>query len=383
MELNLNRFVRYRRLALLIGVAFIGADCRAQQPVEQGIAPGIPFEAANVASRDGDGYVISWRAPRVHDIRIYAGNDPQNVGRSTLVGRGGANGQVTVSTLPSASRWYFALVPDHGDPLVIATRSLHLTTAANFRDAGGYRTVDGKWVRMALAYRSNGLGHLTDDELVQLDRLNIKVVCDLRTAEEIQRSPDRVPQGATDVSADVLADDADLIRGMMSGGGAQNVKDGQQSPNARPQPAAHSRKALEQRIYRDFVRLPSAQNAYRSLLERLADPTELPTVFHCTAGKDRTGWAEAVFLTILGVPRSTIVQDYLLTNQFLRDDALKIVRQSMGPSAPSKTVANPEALKAAFDEVKRDYGTFGNYLSRGLHLSDATLAAIRRNFLAD
>jgi protein-tyrosine phosphatase len=249
--------------------------------------------------------------------------------------------------------------------LVIATRSLHLTTAANFRDAGGYRTVDGKWVRMGLAYRSNGLGHLTDDELAQLDRLNIKVVCDLRTAEEIQRSPDRVPQGATDVSADVLADDAELMRGLMSGAGAQNVKD------------------LEQRIYRDFVRLPSAQNAYRSLLERLADPTELPTVFHCTAGKDRTGWAEAVFLTILGVPRSTIVQDYLLTNQFLRDDALKIVRQSMSPAAPPKVVANPAALEAAFDQVKLDYGTFGNYLSQGLHLSDATLAAIRQNFLAN
>jgi protein-tyrosine phosphatase len=382
MELNLSRFARYRRLALLIGLVFIGADCRAQQPIKQDISPGIPFEAASVASRDGHDYIISWRAPRVHHILIYAGSDPQNVGRSTLMGRGGGNRQVTVSTLPSALRWYFALVPDHGDPLVIATRSLHLSTAANFRDAGGYRTVDGKWVRMGLAYRSNSLAHLTDDELAQLDRLNIKVVCDLRTAEEIQRSPDRVPQGATDVSADVLADDADLIRGMMSGGGAQNVKDGSRSASANPQHATGSRKDLEQRIYRDFVRLPSAQNAYRSLLERLADPTELPTVFHCTAGKDRTGWAEAVFLTILGVPRSTIVRDYMLTNQFLRDDALKIVRQSMSPSAPSKIVADPAALQAAFDEVERDYGTFGNYLSRGLHLSDATLAAIRQNFLA-
>src|SRR5208282_312572 len=178
--------------------------------------------------------------------------DPANVGREALVGKGGGNGQVSVANLTPGLRWYFALVPDHGDPLVIATRSLHLTTAANFRDAGGYRTADGKWVRMGLAYRSNGIGNLTDEELAQLERLNIQVVCDLRTADEIRRSPDRVPHGASDVSADVLADDADLIRGMMSGAGTQNAKDGQQSSNTGAQHAAPSGKDLEQRIYRDF-----------------------------------------------------------------------------------------------------------------------------------
>jgi protein-tyrosine phosphatase len=378
--MNLNRFAGYRRLALLVGLALIWAGCDAHQ--ERAIA-GIPFEAANVESRGGNDYVISWRAPGVRHVRIYAGTDPASVGRADLVGRGGGNGQVSVSSLTPGLRWYFALVPDHGDPLVIATRSLQLTTAANFRDAGGYRTADGKWVRMGLAYRSNGIGNLTDEELAQLERLNIQVVCDLRTADEIRRSPDRVPHGASDVSADVLADDADLIRGMMSGAGTQNAKDGQQSSNTGAQHAAPSGKDLEQRIYQDFVRLPSAQNAYRSLLERLADPAALPTVFHCTAGKDRTGWAEAVFLTILGVPRSTIVRDYELTNKYLRADALKIVRQSMSPSAPSKVFADPAALATAFDEVERDYGTFGDYLRRGLHLSDETLAAIRRNFLAD
>jgi protein-tyrosine phosphatase len=380
--MNLDRFAGYRRLGLLVGLALFWAGCDAHQPTERAIA-GIPFEAASVASRGDNDYIISWRAPRVRHIRIYAGSDPANVGREALVGRGGGNGQVSVANLTPGLRWYFALVPDHGDPLVIATRSLHLSTAANFRDAGGYRTADGKWVRMGLAYRSNGIGNLTDEELTQLERLNIQVVCDLRTADEIRRSPDRVPHGATDVSADVLADDADLIRGMMSGAGAQNAKDGQQSPNPGAQHAALSRKDLEQRIYRDFVRLPSAQNAYRSLLERLADPAALPTVFHCTAGKDRTGWAEAVFLTILGVPRSTIVRDYELTNKYLRADALKIVRQSMSSSAPSKIVADPAALAAAFDEVDRDYGTFDDYVRRGLHLSDETLAAIRQNFLAD
>jgi protein-tyrosine phosphatase len=377
----LDRSGRYRQLAPLIGLACAWAVCEAQ-PIEEGFAPGIPFRAASVESRGGDESVISWRAPRVHHIQIYAGTDPTNIGRAMLVGKGGASGQVIVSHLPSAPRWYFALVPDRGDPLVIAARSLHLTTAANFRDAGGYRTMDGEWVRMGLAYRSNGIGHLTDDELAQIERLNIQVVCDLRTAEEIQRSPDRVPHGATDVSADVLADDSALIHEMASGAGAKQAQDRPQGATTRLQHATPSSKDLEQRIYRDFVRLPSAQRAYRSLFERLADPAELPTVFHCTAGKDRTGWAQAVFLTMLGVPRSTIVRDYELTNEYLRGDALKTLRQSMNGSAPSKVVADPAALDAAFDQVRRDYGSFGNYLSGGLHLSGDVIAAIRQNFLA-
>jgi len=181
-----------------------------------------------------------------------------------------------------------------------------------------------------------------------------------------------MPLGCTDV----LADDADLIHAMLGGGGAQNGNAGQQNANG---PSRHE---LEQRIYRDFVRLGSAQKAYRLLFERLADPAALPTAFHCTAGKDRTGWAEAVFLTILGVPRSTIVQDYELTNEYLRGDALKSIRQSMSQSTPARIVADPAALDAAYDEVMKDYGSFDNYLSQGLHLSDATLAAIRKNFLA-
>jgi protein-tyrosine phosphatase len=292
------------------------------------------------------------------------------------VGRGRGWGQAILSELPAAPRWYFELLPDHGEPLVIADRSLHLTTAANFRDAGGYRTEDGKWVRMGLVYRSNGIEHLTDEELAQIDRLHIKLVCDLRTAEEIRRGPDRVPEGVADISADVLADDADLIHSMITGG-----RPSQDDATAQVPPTP-SREGSEERIYRDFVRLPSAQKAYRALFERLADPAQLPTVFHCTAGKDRTGWAQAVLLTILGVPRATIVEDYLLTNQYLRSDGLNSVRQSMGASTPSKIVANSAALDAAFDQVMQEYGSFDRYLHGGLHLSRATLAALHRNFLA-
>ena len=385
-----TRILRHGQLALLLyGVFFsLAGDARQHATVE----PRIPFEAAAV-SADGHSFVVSWRADHIQHIRILAGTDPDHIGRDRLVGEGVGTGQLTVSDLPSASRWYFELLPDRGEPLVITDRSLHLTTAMNFRDAGGYRTEDGRWVRMGLVYRSNGLEHLTDEELARIERLHIKLVCDLRTAEEIRRGPDRVPEGAVDISADVLSDDADLMHSMIAGGGASQggagaangpgTASGTDTPGGGAAPAPPpSREGLEERIYRDFVRLPSAQKAYRALFERLADPTQLPTVFHCTAGKDRTGWAQAVFLTILGVPRPTVVEDYVLTNQYLRGAALNSISQSVGGVTASKLVANPASLDAAFDQVMQEYGSFDRYLHQGLHLSDATLAALRKNFLA-
>ena len=213
-----KRLARLWPLALLVCGAVFGlpGDARLQLAA---VEPPIPFEVAAV-SGNGHAYVVSWRADRIQHVHILAGTDPDHIGRDRLVGEGAGTGQLTVSDLSSTPRWYFELLPDRGEPLVIADRSLHFTTAANFRDAGGYRTEDGKWVRMGLVYRSNGIEHLTDEELAQIGRLHIKLVCDLRTAEEVRRGPDRVPAGAADISADVLADDADLMHSLTGGGAA-------------------------------------------------------------------------------------------------------------------------------------------------------------------
>jgi protein-tyrosine phosphatase len=360
---------RTRRLALSLYGAFFWLS-GVVHGQSNSAASHIPFTAAAV-SASGPDFVVSWRADHIQHVRILAATDPDHFDPERLVAEGSESGQATVSTLSAAPRWYFKLQPNRGEPLVIADRALHLVTAANFRDAGGYRTSDGRWVRMGLVYRSNGIEHLSDAELKQIENLHIKLVCDLRTDEERLRAPDRVPGGATDISADVLAGDADLIHSMIAGGSA-----------ATGVPASPlSKEDLEERIYRDFVRLPSARKAYSMLFERLADPTQLPTVFHCTAGKDRTGWAQAIFLTLLGVPRSTVVEDYVLTNQYLQGAALDSVHQSVRAASVPKITADPAALDAAFKEVAESYGSFGRYLHDGLHLSDATLAALHKNFL--
>ena len=132
-----------------------------------------------------------------------------------------------------------------------------------------------------------------------------------------------------------------------------------------------------------FVSGASAHDAYHLLMTRLADSDGVD-VYHCTAGKDRTGWASAVLLKILGVPQPTIMEDYLASNRYLAEK-----NRTMFASLPPErvTVLEPvmtvraSYLEAAFAEVELRYGAFERYLSDGLHLDAETLARLRARFL--
>jgi len=338
----------------------------------------IPFSSASVTSIDNRTFNIGWSAPNVTAVAVYAGTDPAKIGRDQPVGADGTTGRVSVANLPPASRWYFQLSPDHGGSLIIADRSLNLASAPNFRDAGGYRTTDGRWVKMGLLYRSDQLDHLTPEDLATLHADGIHLVCDLRTDTERAQGKDRVPDGAESLIADVAGSDSS------SSGIAKLLSDPRQA-----EAMLGGGKGVQFMIdaNRKFVTAPSALKAYKAVFERLADPAMLPAVYHCTAGKDRTGWAQAIFLTIMGVPREAITQDYLLSNDTLRGKNERMLAMMRGGRIDPAWIkplldVRPEYLDAAFDEVSKRYGSMDNYLHQGLGLSDDTLNALRREFLA-
>ena len=233
------------------------------------VAAKILFDAASVDSFDNKHFSISWSAHGVNHIWIYAGVDPNHIDQTRLVAEVAGRGSVSVSDLPPAARWYFELVPDHGDPLVIADRSPHLQTAGNLRDIGGYRTDDGKWVRMGIAYRSNEISHLTPAEIEALTTVGLKLDIDLRTIAERERGPDRLPAGVAEISANVLVDDAAQIQEFVA------------TPPGAPKPDIVK---MNQAFYRDFVSSPGAEAAYHTLFEKAANPASQPMLFHCSAG---------------------------------------------------------------------------------------------------
>lgn len=340
----------------------------------------IPFtEAAVTSDNQGDahGVNLAWMAPGADTVDVYAGADPANIARTQPVGHGAATGSVTVADLPGASRTYFELVPDHGAPLTIADRDLHLASAPNFRDAGGYRTADGKWVRMGLLYRSDQLDRLSPADLDTLHGEGIHLVCDLRTDVERKQGMDRLPEGAQAMIADVAGGDSSSsgIAKLLSSGG-------------NPEHVLGNGRGVQLMIdaNRQFVESVTAKAAYKTLFERLADPKMLPATFHCTAGKDRTGWAQAVFLSIMGVPRETIMRDYLLSNGNLKaknDKMMAALKGRIDPALLEPLLGvRPEYLQAGFDAVDKDYGSMDRYVRDGLGLSDATIQALRSEFLA-
>ncbi|MFD0361254.1 tyrosine-protein phosphatase [Nocardia sp. GCM10030253] len=224
-------------------------------------------------------------------------------------------------------------------------RSLNLQGVQNARDAGGYRTTDGRFVRTGLVFRTGQLNNATPVDLADLTQRQVRYVDDLRTVYERAIGPDKVPAGATAHWDDVIgqAPPQTLITTLTGGDD----------------------------LYRAFITAPGANQAFSSVLRDIIDTEDGAVLFHCTAGKDRTGWTSAVLLTILGVDRDTVNQDYLLSNQY----------RNTGPDDTINGVRQPW-LDAAFDQADRTYGSFYNYVRDGLKLSSADIAALKTKMLA-
>jgi protein-tyrosine phosphatase len=141
---------------------------------------------------------------------------------------------------------------------------------------------------------------------------------------------------------------------------------------------------------RGFVADARQREAFGAALRLLCSPGRLPLLYHCTGGKDRTGWMTAIVLTALGVPRELVLRDYLLSNDFHRTGYQKLRLDLV----KTGIVADPELLRpvlelsatylgAAFEEADRQYGSFGRFLAYGLEVSEAMLTGLRRALLGD
>jgi protein-tyrosine phosphatase len=175
------------------------------------------------------------------------------------------------------------------------TATVIIKSAPNLRDMGDHMTQTGGRIRTGLLYRSENLGRLSDQDLASLAALGLAKIYDLRTAGEIAEQPDRLPAGAEHMVVDVLAGEkraapAELL----------HLLSNPQEANARL--GGGKVKDLFTQSYREFVSLPSARTGFATLFTEFAGARNLPALFHCTTGKDRTGWAAAALLTLCDVP---------------------------------------------------------------------------------
>jgi protein-tyrosine phosphatase len=262
------------------------------------------------------------------------------------------------------------------------TEGWSLTGAPNSRDLGGLVAAGGRRVRAGRLIRTAALGRLTDDDLPILGKLGVACVVDLRDDSEIAVAPpDRLvgdprvvhvpihdPQHPvfTYVSAVLLGHDLTAYEALAREG----------------TPAAMAG------IYRWFVSSTIARTGFAEAVRMAAQPDNLPLLFHCSAGKDRTGWLSVILLTALGVDDSAIRRDYLRSNE-LTESLQEVILAAMQARQPALDVESvrpvlqvrPEYLDAAYGEVERVYGSFDGYRRDGLGISDDVITALRRHLL--
>lgn len=339
----------------------------------------LPLEAW--VERDGDNIVIHWTLEEPL-LALYAGPDPDHidfgaplpatidaVGQSAIVRWEDGERAEALDDERGGGRAYFAL--DFGDRrLITAERSLPLSGGVNFRDVGGYRTEDGRAVRWGQVYRAGSLAELTDDDVAYLTRLGLRLSCDLRSADEVTRRPDRLPPGATALHHPIAAE-VGRLRQMFTLFRLRN-RIGE----------------LLQNVY--VVMLDQNAAIFAEIIRLAAEPANLPLLIHCTAGKDRTGLAVALLLLALGVPEETVIADYTLSNH-----AFDVLAGRMRPEMERLyalgfddaqlrpfLLAQAETLAGALAHLRRRYGSVEAYLLQA-GVGEEEIGRLRDSLLTD
>jgi protein-tyrosine phosphatase len=239
-------------------------------------------------------------------------------------------------------------------------RHLNLEGASNFRDLGGYPTSDGRIVRWRQIYRSNHLGHLTAADIDVVRTLGVRSAFDFRGVEERAMAV----CGVETITVHSLPIEPTVVAALRARLAAGSL-------------SAEVAMEIMRESYRNYVRLNT--HSFRELFAHLVED-RAPLVIHCTAGKDRTGFACALLLHALGVPDDVIANDYLLTNRFYRRDPSAStdlpddVRQAIGSVEAS-------FLAAGFDAISSDYGDLEAYLRDGLGIGAHERMTLKERYL--
>jgi protein-tyrosine phosphatase len=260
----------------------------------------------------------------------------------------------------------------HSEP----TRHLTFEGGCNFRDIGGYVTADGRTVRWGQVFRTAVLSYFKPSDHLRLQGLKVRAICDLRRADERAKEPTRWPDRNTHPLSFEDGINMPTIRAFAA---------------LRPQTASGMFDSMID-LYRALPEWMSGR--IRGMFECIARE-HVPMVVHCAAGKDRTGVAIGLLLAVLGVDRSTIMQDYLLTNAsdfegFIRSQhqaQLGLADQHhplLAMPAEMRQVllsAQPEFLNAAFEQIEV-LGGLDAFLAQTCQISARTREAAMETLLA-
>ena len=245
-------------------------------------------------------------------------------------------------------------------------RRVPLQGAINFRDLGGYATADGHHVKWHVLYRSADISKLTAADLDTLSARHIDCDVDLRGVQESAKAPDKLNAGTDYILCPAGSDSLNAamfqhLAGMQTGGDSMMLvwykNTAYLTPRYKP-------------FFAKLIVLPSGD----------------ALLFHCTAGKDRTGIAAALLLYALGVPYQTIREDYEATNYYRAVDNGKAMTSMTSmhigePVVRAMMSANGMYLDATFEAIRAQYGSIDRYLADQLGMDQQAIVKLRGKYL--
>lgn len=257
-----------------------------------------------------------------------------------------------------------------------AHRLLRFEGIANFRDLGGYRTADGSQVAWGKLYRSANLATTSRADLKALQQLQLTSLIDFRSAAEKEEEPSVLPDptGFEVIAIPTLDEGNAALLG--------EVMERIDSGNFEGFDPNHFMLQANRQFASQFT------PQFRQFIHTVLEADGAPVAWHCSAGKDRTGYAAAILLRILGVPADLVMQDYMASKELALDarkNQLRLLRLFKGKEAADKLTVmmgvEESWLAAAFTEIDRQWGSFDNYVREGLQLSPSDVQTLRANLL--
>ncbi|GIU66262.1 tyrosine-protein phosphatase [Candidatus Phycosocius spiralis] len=310
-------------------------------------------------------------------LRVADAPDKPAVLMRTLVkGAGGGQAEVAAPTTP---RPYFLIDTGWGRQVRVAERLLPLQCGRNFRDLGGYQTQTGQAVKWGKLYRSGVMSNLSRSDISYLAQLGIAIICDLRSQQERTSEPSQLL--ASD-AIKTLAHDYEMQSSLAS---LLRAKTRAEAVN------------IFSEVYLNFATMlaPQYTEMFASMLENKG-----PLVVNCTAGKDRTGVASALILSVLGVRRETVIADYALSQTYVPVSYYLNLAQQAG-SAPTGTAAqtspfarllpevatvilgsDAEVMRKALAQMDTQFGGPIGLVKQRFGLSDAAIKQLRALYVA-
>ncbi len=336
------------------------------------IMPERPLEEEVAIEREvKGGYNLEFEAPGHYEIYKGIGS-PDNIDWTQPV----AETEGTALALPAYEenqRVFFGIVSANGDVTISSERKIPLKGTPNFRDLGGLPTKDGRIVEWGKIYRSSKFSDLSKKDVEYFDNLGIEAVCDLRNDIEVKKDPNKLPDGV------------DYYRFPI--GDAEGA----------------TYKALKKKILGGELKGEKAKVYFTNLMHMMADSValdfkpvmdmlkegnEVPLVYHCSGGKDRTGLLSGLLLAALGVEKEVIRDDYLLSNYYRYPANRSGMKKARLLGIDNETLlyafeVQDEYFDAMFEVIDKEYGGIEPYLKEKFGYTEQDIQLLRDRYTVD